>query len=291
MNRRNTAEEASSPGLVSVEPPEQSRSPSPLGGWTRAASRPTGPRRRQRPAARGVRALALAALSAWLAAGPPPAWGDVATQDPDADGDGVSDADDRCARTAEGCQVDAHGCPIDADEDRVCDNLDACPGSQLGCRIDASGCTSDEDGDGVCDGTDRCPSAPAGLPVSALGCPVLFDRDRASLVLEGVSFEPGSDRLTPESLSVLDTVAAMLGESSDLLQVEGHTDATGDDDYNMSLSVQRAEAVRAYLVARGVQASRLSAKGYGETKPVADNGSENGRARNRRVVLARLERE
>jgi outer membrane protein OmpA-like peptidoglycan-associated protein len=108
-------------------------------------------------------------------------------------------------------------------------------------------------------------------------------------VLEGVEFDYDKATLRPEAAAILDKAADALQHwSSANIEVAGHTDNKGSDDYNMKLSEQRAEAVRNYLISKGVAAERLSAKGYGETKPVADNNTEEGRFKNRRVELQRL---
>jgi outer membrane protein OmpA-like peptidoglycan-associated protein len=116
----------------------------------------------------------------------------------------------------------------------------------------------------------------------------LFEKGKMSLTLEGVNFMNDSAELTPGSKRVLNRVASSLKEWSEVdVEVEGHTDSVADDAYNMDLSQRRAESVRAYLIERGVSASRLSAKGYGETRPVASNETPEGRAKNRRVELRR----
>jgi len=101
-----------------------------------------------------------------------------------------------------------------------------------------------------------------------------------------VTFETNSATLTTASRPVLDQVATGMKKYPRLkVEVQGHTDSSGADSYNMKLSQQRADAVRDYLISQGVAAGQLTAKGYGETQPVADNSSEGGRALNRRVVL------
>jgi len=114
----------------------------------------------------------------------------------------------------------------------------------------------------------------------------LFEKGKESLTLEGVNFITDSAELTSGSKRVLNRVAQSLKEWSEVdVEIEGHTDSVADDAYNMDLSQRRAESVRAYLISRGVSASRLTAKGYGETRPVASNDTPEGRARNRRVEL------
>jgi len=139
----------------------------------------------------------------------------------------------------------------------------------------------DSDGDGVPDGADQCPNTPHGTAVDAVGCPL-----KGSITLVGVHFDNNSSRLTSESSAVLDPLAAALQAHPRLeIEVQGHTDAVGSAPYNLKLSQARAEAVRDYLVARGVPNSELTAKGYGKTQPIADNNTAAGRAQNRRVVM------
>jgi OOP family OmpA-OmpF porin len=143
----------------------------------------------------------------------------------------------------------------------------------------------DSDGDGVPDDKDLCPNTPYGTAVDANGCPL-----KGSITLVGVRFENDSARLSWESSSILDPVAVSLREHPRLrVEVQGHTDAVGSAPYNLKLSQARAEAVRDYLVAHGVPATELTAKGYGKTEPIADNKTADGRARNRRVVMQVLE--
>lgn len=212
----------------------------------------------------------------------------------DADGDGVFDGLDSCPDTPKGAKVDEKGCPLDADGDGVFDGIDTCPDTPKGVKVDAKGCPLDADGDGVFDGTDRCPDTPKGTKVDATGCPEkappLFTPEKKSLILEGVNFEYDSATLSPDSFSVLDRVATSLKDWPEVrVEIGGYTDSRGSDAYNAKLSGRRAEAVRQYLVAKGVAAERMTAKGYGEAKPIADNATEEGRARNRRVELKKLD--
>lgn len=206
----------------------------------------------------------------------------------DKDGDGVADGADRCPGTAEGAKVDAQGCAVDSDGDGVPDGLDRCDGTQKGAQVDANGCAIDADGDGVADGVDRCPNTPAGTKVDERGCPILFEPERTELVLEGVTFESNSEKLRPESYEALDRVAASLAAWPEVrIEVGGHTDSRGSAEHNQDLSRRRAETVRLYLATHGVEASRMTVNGYGETEPVADNDTAEGRALNRRVTLRR----
>ncbi len=208
----------------------------------------------------------------------------------DSDADGVQDGLDDCPDTPRGAAVDVSGCSLDSDGDGVPDGIDACPGTPADARVSAAGCPKDTDGDGVWDGVDRCEDTPPGSRVDGFGCAVLFEEQRRTLVLEGVTFETNSADLTPNARSILDRVAASLSQWPELrVEVGGHTDSAGRDAYNLDLSLRRAESVRAYLVDAGIPASRLTARGYGETRPVADNATEEGRRENRRVELSRLD--
>ena len=180
----------------------------------------------------------------------------------------------------------------DSDGDGVPDSKDACRNTPRGALVDARGCPRDSDGDGVYDGIDRCPDTPRGTEVDSKGCPVkkaLFEEGKKKLTLEGVNFEFDSAKLTGDSGETLDRVAASLRDWPEIrVEIGGHSDSKGGDEYNRSLSQRRAESVRDYLVSKGVKASRLEAKGYGETRPEADNDTAEGRAKNRRVELTKL---
>lgn len=110
-----------------------------------------------------------------------------------------------------------------------------------------------------------------------------------TIALVGVNFETNSDDLTAASVSILDGAVATLKKRADIrVEVGAHTDSRGKDSYNINLSERRAASVMNYLVEHGIAAGRLTSKGYGETKPVADNGTAEGRAKNRRVELTVL---
>ena len=209
----------------------------------------------------------------------------------DADGDAVPDGIDQCPNTPAGATVDATGCPTDNDKDGVFDGLDKCPGTPAGTEVDSAGCqrSKDTDGDGVDDSKDKCPGTAAGTRVDAAGCPILFTEARTPVILRGVTFETGKSALKPESYTVLDIVAASLVANPDIrIEIAGHTDNTGAASTNQRLSQSRAEAVQAYLASKGVAPSRMVAKGYGPTVPVATNTTAAGRAQNRRVELRQL---
>ncbi len=209
----------------------------------------------------------------------------------DSDKDGVIDANDRCANTPAGTAVDATGCPIDSDGDGVTDAADRCPNTPAGEKVDGQGCPArDSDGDGVLDSADRCPDTPAGMLVGPNGCLVLFVEGKKNVVLEGVNFVVNRAELTIDAKKILDFVAQSLNANTDVtFEIQGHASSEGSDSYNMNLSERRAASVRAYLQDKGVSASRMTSKGYGETQPIADNATEEGRKQNRRVELVRTD--
>lgn len=136
---------------------------------------------------------------------------------------------------------------------------------------------ADEDKDGVADTQDKCPETPAGAIIDDRGCWVLnadylFDFDKATIKTQYFSY--------------LNDVVAVLNNNPTLkLEVQGHTDSIGTNEYNQGLSERRAEAVHAYFVDKGIATSRVSAVGFGEENPAASNDTDEGRAKNRRVEL------
>jgi OOP family OmpA-OmpF porin len=218
---------------------------------------------------------------------------------PDLDADGVPDGKDDCPDTPRGATVDARGCPKDSDGDGVYDGIDQCPDTPRGAKVDAKGCPLDSDGDGVYDGLDRCPDTPRGEKVDSVGCTIATKTpspmiqtllEKKAVVLEGVEFDSDKDTLRPESRTILDDVAASLMEWPDIrVEIQGHTDSTASAAHNLDLSNRRAQSVSAYLVSKGISASRLEAKGYGEDHPIADNKTKEGKQKNRRVELHKID--
>ena len=195
---------------------------------------------------------------------------------PDTDGDGIKDSEDECPNVA----GTLNGCP-DSDKDGIKDSDDQCP------RIagNLNGCP-DTDGDGIRDQDDSCPQT-AGITANN-GCPEVKEEVKQvlELAVRNIQFNSGSDVLKASSYASLDQVAELMRENNTFrLKLSGHTDNTGNDDLNLDLSKRRANAVRQYLINKGISADRLSADGYGETQPVADNNTREGRAANRRVEL------
>ena len=199
----------------------------------------------------------------------------------DSDGDGVNDNNDACPGTPRGVPVDSRGCPRDDDNDGVANNMDACPGTPRGVPVDSRGCPRDDDNDGVANHVDECPGTPRGVRVDAKGCPEVGE---TLLTINNINFAFDSSELDASSRAVLDEAARVIKQQRGVrLNIVGHTDSTGPENYNQSLSERRADAVRLYLIANGIDSSRLTSSGKGESEPVASNDTRQGRATNRRV--------
>ncbi len=202
---------------------------------------------------------------------------------PDTDGDNVVDIDDNCPGTIAGYIVDMAGCPLDNDKDGIVNEEDTCP-DHAG-ALAFNGCP-DGDSDGVADNKDRCPTMKG--TIANKGCPEIEEEDvkKITKIASKIFFETNSDKLKVASLAQLDELTSILKkyEASNLL-IEGHADSQGDDAYNLELSQKRTESVKNYLMEQGILESRLTGKGFGESVPIADNGTSTGRAKNRRVEL------
>ncbi len=209
--------------------------------------------------------------------------------DPDNDGDGILDGGDACPD--EPGTAATQGCP-DRDGDALADAQDECP-DEPGPLV-TQGCP-DRDGDRVPDKRDSCPDEPADAridPRRSDGCPsrVLVTQEQV-VILDKVFFDTNKATIKRVSWPILNEVATVLTTYPDIRKVEiaGHTDTDGPDARNLALSQSRAEAVRDYLVNKGVDGARLVPVGYGEARPIADNGSSSGKAENRRVEFVILE--
>jgi len=171
----------------------------------------------------------------------------------------------------------------DSDNDGVVSKLDKCPSSAPGSSVDSKGCLeiADADGDRVPDANDLCPNTASNSSVNKFGCIA-----NQSITLKGVTFTSGSDKLTAGSLPIINAAAETLKQNPSIkVEVAGYTDNQGNANINQSLSKRRANSVSIQLIKQGVAANRLSAKGYGESNPIASNNTEAGRLTNRRVEL------
>jgi outer membrane protein OmpA-like peptidoglycan-associated protein len=203
---------------------------------------------------------------------------------PDTDGDGVNDEADKCPAIAGSPKF--AGCPVpDNDNDGVDDENDKCPTEKgvakyQGCPI------PDTDGDGINDEMDKCP-AEKGTAANS-GCPEIRKEivDKVNYAAKHILFQTGSDVITTESFGPLNEVATILKSDPGLeLRIDGHSDNVGVPSANLALSQKRANAVKKYLVAKGIESNRLSATGFGQQQPVADNSTRAGQRINRRVEM------
>ncbi len=199
----------------------------------------------------------------------------------DKDGDGVPDAEDKCPEVR-GLKQFA-GCP-DSDADGIPDPEDKCP-TAPGPRENAGCPDTDKDGDGIPDRLDKCPDQIGPAPD---GCPkkyTLVEVKKEKIeIKQQVHFATAKYRVLPDSFPLLNQVAQVLNDFPKMrVSIEGHTDSVGGEAANMRLSQRRAEAVRDYVVSKGISPERLEAVGYGPTKPLASNKTAKGKAQNRRT--------
>ncbi len=203
---------------------------------------------------------------------------------PDTDHDGIDDEHDSC-KTIPGV-ARYNGCPVpDTDHDGIDDEHDSCktvPGVEKyhGCPV------PDRDNDGVNDDEDQCPDVPG--TKENHGCPEIKKeiRERINFVAHNILFATKSDNITVNSYVSLDDLVSILTNHPEMhLTIEGYTDNVGKAESNMLLSQKRADAVKSYLVKKGIPENRITTTGFGMQKPKADNGTPEGRAINRRVEL------
>jgi outer membrane protein OmpA-like peptidoglycan-associated protein len=211
--------------------------------------------------------------------------------DDDNDQDGITDKLDKCPNEPEDRDgfEDADGCPDpDNDKDGILDKDDKCPNEpeDKDGFEDADGCPDpDNDKDGIPDIVDKCPNEPGVAPD---GCPKKYNlvvvTEKKIELKQTVFFDTNRARIRAVSFALLDDVAQAMKDNSTIkVEIQGHTDSQGNDRFNLKLSQKRAEAVRRYLIKKGVTGDRMVPKGYGESVPIADNRTADGRSQNRRV--------
>ena len=210
----------------------------------------------------------------------------------DSDNDGVCDGLDQCPNTPAGCTIDAQGCPVDSDKDGVCDGVDQCANTAVGCRVDEKGCPMDSDNDGVCDGVDLCPNTPQGARVDKDGCPIEITQretemlDKGVITVRDIYFDTAKWDIKPESNKTLNELCTIFKQWPTLqIEIGGHADARGSDQYNQELTEKRANSVLEWFKANCADANlaNFTAVGYGESRPVGSNKTAKGMALNRRV--------
>lgn len=203
---------------------------------------------------------------------------------PDRDNDGINDDKDECPDEAG--LPENNGCPFrDTDRDGIKDKDDKCP-DKAG-PIENGGCPyADTDGDGVIDLEDKCPQTP-GVKEN-FGCPAIAKEEAAIIkeAFDNLEFNTGKAIIRSTSYPSLDKLAELLKNKKEYnLLIEGHTDNVGKRESNLTLSKNRANAVKTYLMKKGVPESKLKTMWYGPDKPIDDNKTEAGRQRNRRVEM------
>jgi len=223
---------------------------------------------------------------------PPPA---------DADTDGILDVVDACPRKYGVANADPakHGCPPpdDTDGDGITDDVDACPQVVGVASPDPqkNGCPGDTDGDGIDDPLDACPNE-AGKPdpdPKKNGCPLVQVKGDQIVINDRIEFDTGRSTIKSVSDPLVDTIAQVMKDHPEItkIEIQGHTDNQGPAALNRNLSRARANAVLKALVSRGIAANRMTSKGYGPDKPVAENDTPEGRQSNRRVQFQITERD
>lgn len=221
--------------------------------------------------------------------------------EPDTDKDGIFDKDDHCVtiRGIKHPDPKKNGCPADEDADTILDADDACP-KVPGVKHEdpkKNGCPSDRDEDGIIDNEDACPDQKGSSDEdkSKHGCPHVTVTKTEIVISRQVKFKFGESTLKhtvdPVSDDLLTEVRDAIVAHAEIEQIEvqGHTDNVGKDEVNKQLAQERADAIRFWLIQRGIPAKKLLAKGYGSSKPIADNGTDEGRQQNRRVQFLIIE--
>ena len=203
--------------------------------------------------------------------------------DGDDDNDGILNSVDQCPMTPANTTVDSSGCAVkvvdgDDDNDGVLNSVDQCPTTPAGTTVDSSGCKvdGDDDNDGVLNSVDQCPATPAGNVVKSDGCELVVNLH--------VNFENNSYEVDAASLVRVKRFAKFLVDfTSYTATITGHTNDIGRESANQKLSENRANAVRDLIIKEGVDASRVTAVGKGETSPMTTNDTPEGLAQNRRI--------
>ncbi len=236
----------------------------------------------------------------------------VENQYKDLDQDKVPDKQDLCLNTIFGVKVDQNGCELDSDQDGVFDRLDQCPDTAPGAKVNIFGCEGDDDNDGVVNSKDRCPNTPEGVAVDEFGCEIRDDDDGdgvknsddqcpntpkgakvneygcepVSFVMTNIKFDFNKHNIRSDQATILKSEAAALQnlKEGEVLLITGHTDTSGPEDYNLALSWKRANSTKQFIVKEfNREAGSIFILGEGETKPIADNQTNDGRKLNRRI--------
>jgi outer membrane protein OmpA-like peptidoglycan-associated protein len=200
---------------------------------------------------------------------------------PDTDGDGINDNKDQCPNSLKNIPIDETGCMVDFDKDGIGDLNDQCIETLAGATTNSKGCEIDSDHDGITDSRDLCNNTAKNTMVNIVGC-----KKDEPLMLKKVNFAIASDVLLPESLQQLETIVTTLKHHPKInIEITGHTDNKGKKALNLVLSHKRATMVKNYFIRKGLNKEHITAVGYGESQPISNNQTEQGRNENRRVEL------
>lgn len=232
----------------------------------------------------------------------------------DLDQDGVKDKFDLCPNTIYKVKVDSNGCELDSDKDGVFDRLDQCPGTAPGVKVNVFGCEGDDDNDGVANSKDECPGTPEGTPVDLVGCKLLLDTDKdgindaddqcpntpagtevneygcnpVAFVLTNINFDTAQHTIRDDQVPLLKASAASLQalKEGEVVLITGHTDWKSKQPFNLRLSWRRANSTKEFIVKEfNYSPDTIYINGKGELQPIADNKTEQGRFKNRRIEL------
>ena len=197
----------------------------------------------------------------------------------DSDKDGIPNGLDKCANTPKNAPIDKKGCALDSDNDGVINLFDKCPDTLKELEVDVDGCPVDSDNDGIPNYKDKCPNTPSDVKVDFKGCPVIAEYR--------FHFNTNSFTIAPKYYKQVETLVKVLQNNKDIkIEIEGFTDNKGTYIYNKELSLKRANALRTILIKKyTIMPNRIEVIGYGLDNPIADNSTEEGRAKNRRIVV------
>lgn len=214
----------------------------------------------------------------------------------DRDGDGIDDDEDRCPDNTpeeilEGVYQSGpnKGCPIDSDNDGLPDYRDDCRNNtreEISKGVDTRGCPLDSDQDGVADYKDLCVGTQSGVRVDEHGCAMVIKKPEIIVLAGDVTFAYNKAELTPQAMTSLDELVNQIEVNFvKNIEIVGHTDSMGGEEYNQKLSEKRAESVASYLQIKGIPFDKIQKWGEGESNPISPNDTKVGRAKNRRVEL------
>jgi len=214
----------------------------------------------------------------------------------DRDGDGIDDDEDQCPdNSPEEIENGVFqsgpnkGCSIDSDNDGVPDYRDDCPNNsreEISKNVDARGCPIDSDQDDVPDYKDLCSQTQYGVRVDEHGCAIVVKKPEVIVLAGDVTFAYNKAELTPQAMTSLDELVNQIDANFvKNIEIVGHTDSMGSEEYNQNLSEKRADSVASYLVVKGIPFDKIQKWGDGESTPISPNDTKIGRAKNRRVEI------